>query len=153
MIYYISQSSDKFWPGLGSTESMYAWAIMVYFILQIASSPIAGILTQQLPYTITILLSSAIYAVSGVVYGMANTIWMVIISRALMGCAAAFSDVVTCSYIGEMGTRMDIIREEQGKRPRKYALYIVYAFIMNGSFFLAFGMYVVSTTNAIPILS
>ena len=59
--------------------------------------------------------------------------------RGLMGVGAAFADVTASSYIGEMGTRMDEIRERRGKKPRKYALYVAYSFVMNCTFILTFG--------------
>lgn len=114
---------------------------MAYSIPETASMPVAGIMADKVPYTITILFLCAVYAAGGIFYGKAETVWMVIVGRALMGCGAAFADVTASSYIGEMGTRMDEIRERQGKQPLKYALYVAYSFTMNGTFILTFGMY------------
>ena len=80
------------------------------------------------------------YAAGGVFYGQASAVWMVIVGRVLMRCGASFADVTASSYIREMGTRMDTIREGQGKRPLKYALSVAYSFTMNSVFILTFGM-------------
>lgn len=101
-------------------------------------------MAEKIPYTLTILITLSIYAVSGVLYGMANTVWMVILSRGLMGCGAALACLTEFGYIGEMGTRMDEIRSRQGKRPMKCALYVAYSFTYNITFILAFGMYLAS---------
>ena len=79
--------------------------------------------------------------VSGVLYGQANAVWMVIASRSLMGVCSAFVEILVLGYIGEMGTHMDGIQERQGKRPKKYILYVAYSFAYNIALMLAFGMY------------
>ena len=81
------------------------------------------------------------YVVSGVLYGLANAVWVVIVSRSLMGCCSAFVEILVLGYIGEMGTHMDEIRERQGKRPKKYILFVAYSFAYNIAFMVAFGMY------------
>lgn len=135
-----SQNSDKFWPGLGATDTVYAWVLMAYSLPETASMPLAGIMAVNVPYTITILFTCALYVIGGLFYGRANNVWMVIVGRGLIGGAAAFADVIVNSYIGEMGIRMDEIRRRQGKKPLKYILYVAYSFTMNGTFILAFGM-------------
>ena len=134
------QQSERFWPGLNASETVYAWVLMAYSIPETASMPLAGFMAERVPYTITILFTCALYIAGGLLYGRATGVWMVIVGRGLIGSAAAFADVTVSSYIGEMGTRMDQIRERQGKKPWKYALYVAYSFTMNGTFILAFGM-------------
>ena len=79
--------------------------------------------------------------VSGVIYGLANAVWMVIVSRSLMGVCSAFVEILVLGYIGEMGAHMDAIKERQGKPPKKYILYVAYSFAYNIAFVLAFGTY------------
>lgn len=112
---------------------------MAYSIPETASMIFAGVTAEKLPYTFSILFTCGLYAVGGVFYGQATSVWMVIVGRGLMGVGAAFADVTASSYIGEMGTRMDEIRERRGKKPRKYALYVAYSFVMNCTFILTFG--------------
>ena len=126
---------------MAESEITYAWVLMAYSIPETASMPIAGIMAEKVPYTIMILFTCILYTVGGLFYGQANKVWMVIVGRSLMGSAAAFADVTTSSYIGEMGTRMDEIRERKGKRPLKYSLYIAYSFTMNWTFIGIFGMF------------
>ena len=115
---------------------------MAYSIPETAAMIFAGITAEKLPYTFSVLFTAALYAVGGVFYGQATSVWMVVVGRGLMGVGAAFADVTTNSYIGEMGTKMDEIRERQGKKPRKYALYVAYSFVMNGTFIMTFGVWI-----------
>ena len=112
---------------------------MAYAIPETASMPFAGILAEKLPYTVMILTTCALNAIGGVFYGLANSVWMLIVGRALMGIGAAFADLTVSSYIGEMGTRMDELRHSRGKKPRKFALYLAYSFTMNSTFIVTFG--------------
>ena len=133
------QDSEKFWPGLASSETVYAWVLMAYSIPETSSMPFAGIMAEKMPYTVMLLITCALYATGGVFYGQAAGVWMVMVGRAFMGIGAAFADVTVSSYIGEMGTRMDEIRHSRGKKPRKYTLYVAYSFTMNCTFMLTFG--------------
>ena len=112
---------------------------MAYAIPETASMPFAGILAEKMLYTVMILTTCTLYATGGVFYGLTNSVWMVIVGRALMGIGAAFADVTASSYIGEMGTRMDELRHSRGKKPRKFALYLAYSFTMNSTFIVTFG--------------
>lgn len=138
--HFFLQNSETFWPGLGSSETAYAWVLMVYYIFKMTTMPIAGLMARKMPYTLTILLTLSLYGASGVFYGQANTVWMVIVSRGLMGVCSGLSDTTELGYIGEMGTRMDKIREGKGKRPMKNVLFVAYSFTVNGGLIVAFGM-------------
>ena len=139
-MYVYVQDSGRFWPGLGGSDTLYAWVLTSYSIAETASMPVAGIMAEKIPYTISILFLCALYTAGGILYGLGAEVWMIIAGRALMGSGAAFADVIASSYIGEMGTRMDELREREGKRPMKPALYIAYSFTMNGVFIMTFGM-------------
>ena len=138
--HFLLQNSETFWPGLGSSETAYAWVLMAYYMTKMTTMPIAGLMAQKIPYKITFLITLSLYIASGVFYGQANTVWMVIVSRSLMGVCSGLSDTTELGYIGEMGTRMDKIREGKGKRPMKNAIFIAYSFTVNGAAILAFGM-------------
>ena len=60
-------------------------------------------------------------------------------SRGIMGMGGGLSIPALHTYMGEMGTVMDQVRERQGKKPRKFSVYIAFSFIMNGGFAVAFG--------------
>lgn len=101
--------------------------------------PIAALMAQKMPYKLTILITLSLYMASGVFYGQANTVWMVIASRSLMGVCSGLSDAAELGYIGEMGTRMDKIREGKRKRSMKNVIFIAYSFTLNCAIILAFG--------------
>ena len=133
------QESSIFWPGLGGTDTDYAWVISAYPIFETALMPIAGLIADRLQYTVLVLLFIFVFFVGGALYAVAENIWIVFLGRGLMGGAASFCAAVVHMYIGEMGTIMDEVREKQGKRPMKFAVYIAYSFILNGGFAVPYG--------------
>ena len=58
--------------------------------------------------------------------------WIAFVGRGLIGSGVAFGASTLHTYLGEMGTVMDDIREKQGKNPRKHVLYIALSFTING---------------------
>ena len=132
------QGSSKFWPGLGGSEVHYALAIMFFGIGEFIFTPITGILSEKLPFTLSLITSNLLFIIGGVVYAVAVNISMVIAGRFFIGIGAAFA-VTVHAYIGEMGTRLDEVRRKKGKKPVKHFLYIMYSFIANGGFVLTFG--------------
>lgn len=81
------------------------------------------------------------FIIGGIIYGLAETIWMVFVGFGLFGAGASFAAITVITYMGEMGTVMDNIRKKQGKKPRKFVIYIVYSFVLNGGYILCFGKY------------
>ena len=104
---------------------------------EIAFLPVIGYMAGSLQYTISLLVALSLLTFGGTIYALASDGWMVILGRALIGCARA-SAVVVHAYIGEMGTRMDEMRSKERKRPMKFALYIAFSFILNGGYSFAF---------------
>ena len=102
-------------------------------------TPITAITSHHLPFSVTILFSLSFYILGGMVYGLADKIWIVFLALSLRGAGTAFGSAVVHTYIGEMGTQIDEIRKEQCKRPRKFILYIAYSFFLNGGFFFSYG--------------
>ena len=72
-------------------------------------------------------------------YALANKVWVAFVGRALMGAGIAFGAATIHTYMGEMGTMMDNIREKNRKKPRKFMLYIAFSFLLNGGFTLPYG--------------
>ena len=138
---YVSylQDSDPFWPGLGGTETDYARVLIAYSIFETALIPVAVLMLGTLPYTTSLLLTMLLYAVGGAVYACAVEVWMVMLARGLTGSAALFCSSSLQTYVGEMGTIMDKIRERKGKQPMKHVLYIMIMFATNGAMASLFG--------------
>ena len=72
-------------------------------------------------------------------YALAQNVWMAFGGRALMGASTSFGAATIHTYMGEMGTIMDDIRKKTDKRPRKFVLYIVFSFLLNGGFMVPYG--------------
>ena len=85
---------------------------------------------------------------SGLVYALAVNVWMVFISRGLIGACGGLAIPALHTYLGEMGSVMDDIRKKRGKEPRKFSVYIAFSFILNGGFLVAFGEYDYALCNA-----
>ena len=135
----IMQGSGRFWGGLGGSDTDYAWALTIPPLCELATVPVALWLTQKSPFTIPLLLGLLFLAASGVIYALALDIWMVLIARGLLGVCGGLCLPALHTYMGEMGSVMDNIREKQGKRPRKFTVYIAFSFILNGGYVVAFG--------------
>ena len=52
------QSSTRFWPGLGESEIIYAWAVTAFSIGEVLGASLAVFLTQCFPYIISPLVAS-----------------------------------------------------------------------------------------------
>ena len=108
-------------------------------LLQALLTPITAIMSHHLPFSITIIFSLSLYILAGIVYGLAEEIWIVFLGLSLWGAGIAFGSTIVHTYIGEMGERMDKIRRRLLKTPRKLILYIAYSFALNGGFFISYG--------------
>lgn len=136
---YIFQNGTTFWGGLGGSDTDYAFAVVSYPIFETAVMPLAGAMLHHLPFSVTIFSFLVIYMTGGIVYGFASTVWMVFIGYGLFGAGASFGSATVHTYIGEMGTVMDRVRQTQGKKPRKFVLYIAYSFVLTGGVAVPFG--------------
>ena len=96
-------------------------------------------MSHHLPFSVTIIFSLSLYILGGIVYGLAEEMWIVFLGLSLWGAGIAFGSTIVLTYIGEMGERMDKIRRKLLKTPRKLILYIAYSFALNGGFFISYG--------------
>ena len=119
------QNSDHFWPGLGGTDRDYAWTLISFSLFEAGSLPLIMAIMDLFPYTVLMLIMMLLNAAGGVVYATATDVWMVILARCLMGSGAMFFSSIVYTYIGEMGTIMDQVRQKKGKPSRKNLLYLL----------------------------
>ena len=108
-------------------------------MFELAVLPFAALMAHRSPYTITILISLLLMALGGILYALAVNLWMVFIGRGLLGAAGGICIPTLHTYIGEIGSVMDDLRKKQGKKSRKFTLYVAFSFIMNGGFIVSFG--------------
>jgi MFS family permease len=134
----VCSEGGKFWPGLGGSDSDYAWVVISYSLFGMVAAPVAGMLLHRLPFTITIISFSILLVAGGIVYALAGSVWMAFVGYGLTGAGVSFSTITIHTYMGEMGDVMDEIRKKQGKKPRKFLLYNIYSFTMSGGFVLPF---------------
>ena len=120
---FSSQNSDRYWPGLGGTDRDYALTLICFSLFEALSIPPAVVMMKTAPFTVSILVTMSIYALSGVVYATATDVWMVILARCFMGCGSLFMSSIVYTYIGEAGIIMDRGRLKKGKPRRKNLLY------------------------------
>lgn len=134
----ISLQGQRFWPGLGGSDADYAWALMSAPLLELITMPFTAAMVHKLPFTVSILFGLFLYAIGGALYALADNVWMVFIGYGLFG-AGSTSAAALHAYIGEMGSVMDTIRERQGKKKMKFAIYLAFSFLQNGGYLLSFG--------------
>ncbi|CAI8042426.1 hypothetical protein GBAR_LOCUS23563 [Geodia barretti] len=130
----------KFWPGLGGSDSDYAWVLVSYNLFGMVAAPVAGILLHRLPFTITIISFSILLVTGGIVYALARSVWMAFVGYGVSGAGGALCTITIHTYMGEMGDVMDDIRKKQGKKPRKFLLYNIYSFTLTGAFIFPFSI-------------
>jgi MFS family permease len=137
-------TSTRTWPGLGGSDTDYAWALTFPPLCEFAVFPLALWMTRRVPFTVPLLIGVSLLVVSGTMYALSGDVWVLMISRGVMGMGGGLSIPALHTYMGEMGTVMDQVREKQGKKPRKFAVYIAFSFIMSGGFVIAFGEYFIN---------
>ena len=64
---------------------------------------------------------------------------MLYLAMGIRGVAESLCPAVLHTYMGVMGTKMDEIRTEQQKKPRKFIVYIAYSLLLNGTSFVIYG--------------
>ena len=101
----------------------------------------AGFTTERYSYVFSLLTTLFLFVAGGLFYARATEVWMAIVARLIIGLGAGYGAVVVHSYLGEMSTRLDKIREKQEKKPIKHVFYILFLFLMNGAFIFSFGKY------------
>ena len=99
--------------------------------------PVIGYMAQNLPYSVSQLVAALLFAAGGAVYALASAGWVVMLGNFVLRCAISFA-VLVHTYIGEMGTKLDRMRNKKRKRPMKFVLYIVFSFILNGGYLVTF---------------
>ena len=112
-----------------------------YPLCEVLSSPLAAALLHRLPYSVSITSFTIIYIIGGVVYGLATTVWTAFLGFGLFGMGSALCATTVHTYMGEVGILMDERRKKQGKKPRKFVLYIIFSFILNGGFLIVYSKF------------
>ena len=120
---------------------------MSYPLFEMATIPLAGALLHRLPYSISIATFMIFYITGGIVYSQARSLWTAFVGFGIIGMGSSLCPVTVNTYMGEMGTVMDKIRKKQGKKPRKYFLYIVFSFVLNGGYLPPLGEFICVTAS------
>ena len=135
----ILQNTSRYWPGLGGSDTDYAWALAISPLIELTMVPFAALMAHRSPFSVTIFFSMIVMGVGGILYAVAANIWTIFIGRSLFGAAGGICIPTLHTYMGEMGIVMDNFREKHGKKPRKDVIYMAFSFMLNGGFFVAFG--------------
>ena len=101
--------------------------------------PLTVATLYRFPFTFALLTFCFLVAVGGAMYALAQSVWIAFAGRALTGAGVSVGAAAIHTYLGEMGTVMDEIREKQGKRHKKYLLYIAFSFALNRGYILPYG--------------
>jgi MFS family permease len=125
---------------LNGTERDYALVSVSFGLFETALFPLPMLMMDSLPFTLLMLLTFSLFTVAGVVYGCATHIWIVFVARGLMGAAALFASSIIYTYIGEIGSIMDMERLKMRKKPMKGTLYLAITFTTHGSHIVLLGI-------------
>ena len=101
----------------------------------------AGLTTEWYSYVFSLFAALILIISGGLFYARATEVWMVIVARLVLGLGTGYGAVVVHSYLGEMSSKLDEIRAKQSKKPIKHIFYIIFIFVINGSFVFSFGKY------------
>ena len=115
--------------------------MLAFSIGEVAISPVAGLTTERYSHVFSLFSGLILFIGGGLFYARATEVWMVIVARFVLGVGIGFGAVVVHSYLGEMGSKLDEIRAKQSKKPIKHIFYIIFVFVLNGSFVFSFGKY------------
>ena len=129
----------RFWPGLGGSDSDYSWVLTSHPLSEIVASVLYGAFIHNLPVSISIISYTILYVAGGIVYALAEHVWMALVGISLHGAATAFNVLTLLTYMGQTGEVMDDMRKKEGKRPLKFLLYCGVTLIFTGGFIIPFG--------------
>ena len=108
---------------------------------------LAARICDKCGYTFPIFGCLVFWFVAGLLYANSTQLWMVVLAQFMVGVGVGSSGGVCHSYWGEMTIKWDEIRQEKKKKPVKDALYIIYLFMTNIGFVIAFGKNVFTDTT------
>lgn len=115
--------------------------MLAFAVGEAAISPVAGLTTERYSYIFSLFAALILIISGGLFYARATEVWMVIVARLVLGLGTGYGAVVVHSYLGEMSSKLDEIRAKQSKKPIKHIFYIIFIFVINGSFVFSFGKY------------
>ena len=115
--------------------------MLAFGIGEAAISPVAGLTTERYSYVFSLFAALILFISGGLFYARATEVWMVIVARLVLGLGSGYGAVVVHSYLGEMSSKLDKIRAKQSKKSIKHIFYIIFVFVINGSFVFSFGKY------------
>ena len=139
IIIVFKQDSERYWPGLGGTDTDYAWVQSAQPLFETGAILLTIPLANHFPFSFLFFGFVGLASVGGVMYALAQSVWIALLGRGLMGAGVQLGAATIHTYLGEMGTLMDDIRQKQAKLPRKYILYITFSFTLNGGFMIPYG--------------
>ena len=138
-IIIFTHTSLKGWQVLARTWRVRLWILASYPLSEFVAAVLYGTFINHLPATIIIISYTILYVAGGIVYALAEHVWMVLVGISLHGAATAFNVLTLLTYMGQMGEVMDDVRKKEGKRPLKFLMYCGVTLTFSGGFIIPFG--------------
>ena len=135
-------------PGLGESEVFYSSVTAVFNIGAALGAFSSGALIKFIPYWHMILSSLILHTLGYVLYAIATTGWVVMLSKLMSGTFNGAQMTLSLAYISESIAVYDKALKELGEDDDKKASRIknrLFAFLSFGSnigYFLGTGMYI-----------
>ena len=126
-------------PGLGQSETFYAWAVTLYSLGEFVGAMGAGFITKLLPYRLAFLLAIAMCPLGYLLYSLVTAAhaWVVLVARLCIGMNAGLLLVLITTYLGETATRVHKSMPQDGSLKDK--LFVYYSLVSSFSYLIAPG--------------
>ena len=110
---------SQFEPGLGKSEEFYSWLVTVLNAGTMIGGLASTVLLNLFPYWHLVLSSLILHTLGYVLYALANSGWIMMLSRLLTGLCIGIEVTIIYSYIGESNINYKKALIELGKNVKK----------------------------------
>lgn len=133
-------------PGLGESEAFYSWVITVFNVGAIVGALSGGLLLKFLPYWHMLLASLFLHTLGYVLYAVATTGWLVMLSKLLSGVFIGAEMTLALAYFGESNVNyreaiIELGKEEKKAIRVKHLLFALHSVGVNIGYIFGPGMY------------
>ena len=102
-------------PGLGESEAFYSWVITVFNVGAVLGSLMGGLLLRWVPYWHLLIASLSLHTLGYILYAMATTGWLVMLSKLLSGVFIGAEMTLALAYFGESNSAYRAALKETGR--------------------------------------
>lgn len=146
-------------PGLGESEAFYSWVITVFNVGAVIGSLASGLLLKWVPYWHMVLTSLAFHTLGYIIYAIATTGQLVMLSKLLSGVFIGAEMTLALAYFGESNSSYrtalkDLGREDDERKASrvKHTLFALHSVGVNIGYIFGPGTVTYYAVNELIIL-